>query len=282
MLVAGCAGSTSTTRGAPPFDRDAATHAVALVLDDWHDAAAHADESRYFGHFTSDGVFLGTDATERWDVAAFRAYAHPHFARGRAWAFRAVERHVVIRDANLAWFDERLATERLGDARGSGVLVRDAGGTWRIAQYNLSLTIPNERFDAVRRLLESSSGPATTSSSAAPTGASPSPAADTGCDPANQPARLTAYDAIRPGLRFTLDLVEDARSVWVPAERLTMPMHHASEIVWEHNEPLASHHGGRVRIVAVGIGRRRLDHDPRRNTWFASYAATIETVCPAR
>ena len=58
---------------------------VARVLDDWHDAAASADEARYFGHLSSDSVFLGTDATERWDVAAFRAYAHPHFAA--LWRF---------------------------------------------------------------------------------------------------------------------------------------------------------------------------------------------------
>ena len=56
------------------------------VVDDWHDAAAKADETRYFAHFTDDGVFLGTDATERWDVPAFRKYAHPHFAKGKAWA----------------------------------------------------------------------------------------------------------------------------------------------------------------------------------------------------
>src|SRR5262249_42795332 len=52
---------------------------IGRVLDDWHDAAAHADEARYFGHFAPGGVFLGTDASERWDVAAFRAYAHPRF-----------------------------------------------------------------------------------------------------------------------------------------------------------------------------------------------------------
>ena len=37
--------------------------AVAAVLDDWHAAAAVADEARYFAHFAPDSVFLGTDAT---------------------------------------------------------------------------------------------------------------------------------------------------------------------------------------------------------------------------
>jgi len=132
-----------------------ATRDIGAVLDDWHDAAAHADEARYFAHFAPGAVFLGTDATERWDVAAFRAYAHPRFAEGRAWTFHATARHVAFSaDGRVAWFDESLATERLGPARGSGVLVRGATG-WSIAQYNLALTVPNERFADVKKVLES-------------------------------------------------------------------------------------------------------------------------------
>ncbi|MEJ7732187.1 MAG: nuclear transport factor 2 family protein [Polyangiaceae bacterium] len=128
--------------------------AVGAVLDDWHDAASRADEERYFSHFTTDGVFLGTDASERWDVPAFRAYSHPHFAKGKAWRFRATRRAVMSGAGNtLAWFDEDLTTESLGPARGSGVLRREADGRWRIALYNLTITVPNERFDEVKKLL---------------------------------------------------------------------------------------------------------------------------------
>ncbi len=150
-MLSNCAATPGVGRASASC---AGESAVAAVLDDFHDAAAHADESRYFSHFAPAGVFLGTDATERWDVAAFRTYAHPHFARGRAWNFHAVERHVTLHDARTAWFDERLATERLGPARGTGVVVCDRTGHWRIEQYNLTLTVPNERFDAVRRALE--------------------------------------------------------------------------------------------------------------------------------
>ncbi len=52
-----------------------------------------------------------------------------------------------------AFFDEDLVTEGLGPARGSGVLERTDAG-WRIAQYNLALTIPNERFAEIRQVLE--------------------------------------------------------------------------------------------------------------------------------
>jgi ketosteroid isomerase-like protein len=127
---------------------------IARVIDDWHDAAARADEERYFGHIADRGVFLGTDMTERWDKAAFRAYAHPHFAKGKAWSFRSVERHVRFDDdGRVAWFDERLETPNLGPARGSGVLVRTDAGAWKIAHYDLSVPIPNEKFSDVKALI---------------------------------------------------------------------------------------------------------------------------------
>jgi hypothetical protein len=128
-----------------------ARETVVAALDDFHDAATRADEERYFGHFAPDGVFLGTDATERWDVAAFRAYSHPHFAKGKAWSFQGVNRRVVVR-GELAWFEEDLETMNLGPARGSGVLSFQ-GGRWLIEQYVLSITVPNDKFPAVKKAI---------------------------------------------------------------------------------------------------------------------------------
>src|SRR5206468_1716956 len=116
---------------------------VGNVLDDWHQAASVADESRYFGHFAPNGVFLGTDPTERWTAPAFRAWAKPYFDRKQAWTFKPHNRHIDFSaDGNTAWFDELLDTANMGLCRGSGVLVRKAGA-WKIAQYNLSIPIPN-------------------------------------------------------------------------------------------------------------------------------------------
>lgn len=117
--------------------------AVAAVLDAWHAAAATADEDAYFSHFTPDAVFLGTDATERWTVVEFRAFAHPYFAKGKAWTFLPRDRHISFSpDSKTAWFDEALDSPHMGPCRGSGVLVlTDA---WRISQYNLSIPIPND------------------------------------------------------------------------------------------------------------------------------------------
>src|SRR2546421_12183130 len=116
---------------------------VAAVLDDFHDAAARADEARYFAHFAPDGVFLGTDAGERWDVASFRAYAHPHFAKGKGWAFRGVRRRMTVR-GDMSWFEEDLETPNLGPARGSGVMVW-ADGRWEMEQYVPAISTANER-----------------------------------------------------------------------------------------------------------------------------------------
>jgi len=140
------------TPGAP--DLPAEREAITEVVDGWHAAAARADEEAYFDAMTEDAVFLGTDATERWDKAAFRAYAHPHFAKGKAWSFRAVRRDLILDDrGRLAWFDEDLIAPNLGPARGSGVL-RKERGRWRIAHYNLAITVPNERFGEVKALLD--------------------------------------------------------------------------------------------------------------------------------
>src|ERR1700679_3935092 len=129
----------------PAFSASAQTpeQQVGAVLDDWHQAASVSDESRYFDHFAPNGVFMGTDATERWTVAEFRQWAKPQFQRKSAWSFKPRDRHIEFSaDGQSAWFDEMLDTPNLGLCRGSGVLVL-LGGAWKIAEYNLSIPIPN-------------------------------------------------------------------------------------------------------------------------------------------
>jgi len=145
-LLAACAPEARAPSPAPSEGE------VTRVLDAFHDAAARSDEEAYFSLFAKDGVFLGTDATERWGVAAFRAYAHPHFAQKHGWVMRATSRHVSFTADGAAYFDEALETKNLGPARGSGVLVRE-GGTYKVLQYNLTVTVPNEQLPSVRRAL---------------------------------------------------------------------------------------------------------------------------------
>lgn len=131
--------------------------AVAAVLDDFHDAASKADEERYFAHFAPLGVFIGTDATEHWTVEEFRAYAHPSFSQGKGWTYRSTSRVISFaRDERTAWFDELLVNEKWGVCRGSGVLVRRSKKEeWKIAQYNLSVPIPNDLLPEVAGRIKS-------------------------------------------------------------------------------------------------------------------------------
>ena len=151
-VVMGCARACPppAASGGPSADEMANASAT---LDAFHAAAAAADETTYFAFFAEGGVFLGTDATERWTVPQFRAYAHPRFAAGKAWSFKATHRELVVR-GDVAWFDEDLDTGRLGRGRGSGILVRDPKGDWKVAQYNLSIPIPNERFDEIKKIID--------------------------------------------------------------------------------------------------------------------------------
>jgi ketosteroid isomerase-like protein len=127
---------------------------IARLLDDWHLAAAQADEKRYFAYLGADAVFLGTDASERWTKSEFQKFAHPYFVKGKAWSFKCVRRTISLsKDGQVAWFEENLDTPNMGPCRGSGVLTRD-GGDWKIAQYNLALTIPNEKMAKVKKLLD--------------------------------------------------------------------------------------------------------------------------------
>lgn len=94
------------------------------------------------------------------------------------------------------------------------------------------------------------------------------------------PPALTAYDAIIRDVKFSLVLTRDARGVWSPADRLDMPLRHASSIVWTDDaQQLASARVDRVLVVAKGLGRISIEHDEQRNTWFVTYGARVERVC---
>ncbi|MCS6625296.1 nuclear transport factor 2 family protein [Roseibacterium beibuensis] len=124
---------------------------AAAVIDALHAAASSADGAAYFDLFTPDARFIGTDATERWTLAEFRAYAEPYFARGQGWTYTPVERSVTLAPIQclcIAWFDEVLENDSYGVTRGSGVLRKTRSG-WKIEQYVLSFAVPNDRAQAV-------------------------------------------------------------------------------------------------------------------------------------
>ena len=126
---------------------------INTTLDSWHKAAANAEFDNYFSFMTSNGVFIGTDATENWQLDAFKAFSKPYFDKGKAWNFTSLQRNIYFdKSQNTAWFDELLDTQ-MKICRGSGVLIKE-GKNWKIAHYVLSMTIPNDNLNDVVKIKE--------------------------------------------------------------------------------------------------------------------------------
>jgi hypothetical protein len=120
-----------------------ATTELNLFIDAWHQAATDADGDIFFGAMHEDCVYIGTDASERWTKPEFISFARPYFDRGKAWDFKPFDRDLhVTSDGKIAWFSELLTTW-MGVCRGSGVLRKTDDG-WKLRQYHLSVTVPND------------------------------------------------------------------------------------------------------------------------------------------
>ena len=137
LAAAGFSFQSSTT--------DTKTSQLDELVDAWHLAASQANFTNYFNVVTEDFVFLGTDPTERWERKAFEAFCKPYFDKGKAWDFKASDRHWVFsKKGDVAWFDEKLDTW-MNTCRGSGVLVKEKHH-WKLAYYNLTVLIENEKM----------------------------------------------------------------------------------------------------------------------------------------
>ena len=131
---------------------------VSLTLDSLHRYASEAKGSAYFELFDKKAIFLGTDASERWSKQQFKDYAFPHFNKGKGWTYNIRERHIYFSDdRKTAWFDERLNNKKLGECRGSGVLILTESG-WKISQYNLTIPVPNSLAAEFAEKIKKTSG----------------------------------------------------------------------------------------------------------------------------
>ncbi|ADR20993.1 hypothetical protein MATR_13790 [Marivirga tractuosa] len=126
---------------------------VNQFMDDWHKAAATADEDVFFGSMAEKGVYLGTDKTEKWTRDEMAEWANEYFQRESAWSFTAIQRDVYFsEDGNTAWLNEKLDTW-MGICKGTAVLVFKED-EWKIALYDLSVTIDNDKIDQFLELTE--------------------------------------------------------------------------------------------------------------------------------
>lgn len=148
VVVTGC-NKSAETQNQSITDNDRVQ--IALTLDQLNEAAANADFNTYFSFYAEDAIFIGTDATENWDKKNFMIWAKPHFDKKKTWHFKSIERHIYAdKRGGLAWFDELLDT-RMKICRGSGVVIKQ-GDKWKIQQYVLSMTIPNDITDTVIKI----------------------------------------------------------------------------------------------------------------------------------
>lgn len=128
---------------------------IAAVLDRLNVASSAADGPAYFALFTPEARFVGTDASEHWGMARFRALYEPYFAQGKGWSYPATERTITVAPIDcrcVAWFEEKLTNASYGETRGSGVMRLTPEG-WKIEQYVLSIPIPNDKADTIVDLI---------------------------------------------------------------------------------------------------------------------------------
>ncbi|WP_394222170.1 nuclear transport factor 2 family protein [Alteromonas gracilis] len=128
---------------------------VDKTLNALHHNASTANFEEYFNLYHNNAVFIGTDASEVWSKEEFQAYAKPHFDKGKGWTYHPRDRHIYFSsNKDVAWFDELLDNDSLGETRGTGVLVKE-GDVWRVTQYHLTIPIPNALADSIAEQIKS-------------------------------------------------------------------------------------------------------------------------------
>ena len=131
----------SSTLSEDIFQADDQLLKIDALLDGLHRDADQGNFKTYFGRYSLNAVFLGTDKTERWTIEEFKVYAKPAFEDGHGWTYEVIERNWEGH-GKTRWFDEILFNEKLGHCRGTGV-VKLINGEWKIAHYALTMLIPN-------------------------------------------------------------------------------------------------------------------------------------------
>ena len=122
------------------------------LINQWHHAAAIADENAFFGFMTKEAIYIGTDSTERWYRDELREWSKVYFDKNSAWDFTPLSRNITFGSSkSIAWFDELLDTW-MGVCRSTGVLEK-IDGQWKLVHYQLSLTLPNDKLEDFKKLI---------------------------------------------------------------------------------------------------------------------------------
>jgi hypothetical protein len=120
-------------------------------MDSWHLASAQADAEMFFGMMAEDGIYIGTDKTERWLRDELREWSTKAFERESAWTFIIKERNWQIHEKQgFAIADELLQTY-MGLCRATAVISLK-NEQWKIIHYQLSVTIDNDKIEQFKDL----------------------------------------------------------------------------------------------------------------------------------
>ena len=140
------------TRAQDAKATDQAKKSIEKLLVRCRAAAAKADGKEYFACFDTEGIFFGTDPTERFTFPELKAFLGPYFEKGTGWKREVSDRHVYVGSNNqIGWFEEK--SKRLDvTMRTTGVVRKTAKG-WKIVQYNTSITVPNEIYPQIEELV---------------------------------------------------------------------------------------------------------------------------------
>lgn len=143
---------TDTRRQTNCLSDQTTIHLIDSLMNEWHHAAAVADETAFFGRMSEDGIYIGTDATERWLRDELAVWSKKYFDRETAWAFTPLSRNIRLAPVGqVAWFDELLDTW-MGTCRSTGILeLRNK--EWKLVHYHLSIAVPNDKLDGYKILI---------------------------------------------------------------------------------------------------------------------------------
>lgn len=152
--------STLKERGRTEMNNEA-RQKVLEVLQGHHEATATKDVDTLRTLFVPSAQFIGTDDTEKMLLEEYVNYLEDTES---GWDMReCLERQVldiIPAYGNAVGFFEVVKHQEYGLMRGSGVLVRDLVGNWRISIYVLSFSVPNHVVDTLdghfKKLLTSS------------------------------------------------------------------------------------------------------------------------------
>jgi hypothetical protein len=126
---------------------------INALMDNWHKAAATADETIFFGSMTADAIYIGTDASERWLRDELKEWSKEYFSRDSAWSFTPMSRNITFsEDYATAWLDELLDTW-MGPCRSTAVLAKMDDG-WKIKYYHLSIAVPNDAVNDYLKIIK--------------------------------------------------------------------------------------------------------------------------------